>query len=238
VSNFFGGFARIYSFFAAGEERFRRTLKAVAKQVDFYPFEPPGDEPIATAYLRAVGAAGEPLDTRLEPTTEDIAAARVRLASLGVRGHEFLMILPGSGSRRKNWPPEKFIELAECSAARFTPIAVLGPAEAELREVFRDRRIATLVDLKLGEVAGLASCAKAFVGNDSGVTHLSAATGTPGVVIFGPTDPRRWRPLGTVRVIRREPIADVAVEEVAALLHDLMAEDGPRSRCNDSGNND
>ena len=42
----------------------------------------------------------------------------------------------------------------------------------------------------LGTVAAIASMASAFVGNDSGVSHLAAATGTPGVVLFGPTDPR------------------------------------------------
>jgi ADP-heptose:LPS heptosyltransferase len=33
-----------------------------------------------------------------------------------------------------------------------------------------------------------------FVGNDSGVSHLAGAVGAAGVVLFGPSDPRRWRP--------------------------------------------
>jgi ADP-heptose:LPS heptosyltransferase len=216
--DFFASFARIYSFFAAADERFRRALTTIAKDVGFYPFAPPGDEHVATAYMRAIGEPGGPLDWRIEVMPEDRAAALKRLAGLGLEARAFLLILPGSGSRRKNWQVEKFIELAERGIAELSPIAVLGPAEAELHGVFRDRRIATLSDLELGEVAGLASCARAFVGNDSGVTHLAAATGTPGVAIFGPTDPLRWRPFGAVRVIHREPIEEVAVEEVAALI--------------------
>jgi heptosyltransferase-3 len=74
-------------------------------------------------------------------------------------------------------------------------------------------------DLELGEVAAIARMARAFVGNDSGVSHLAAAAGGGrGVVLFGPTDPERWRPLGAVRIIRREPIGSIAVEEVEAAL--------------------
>jgi len=39
--------------------------------------------------------------------------------------------------------------------------------------------------------------ARAYVGNDSGASHLAAWGGLPSVVIFGPTDPVRWRPLGS-----------------------------------------
>ena len=38
--------------------------------------------------------------------------------------------------------------------------------------------------------------ADAFLGNDSGITHLAAATGTCTVTLFGGTDPHVWRPLG------------------------------------------
>ena len=41
-----------------------------------------------------------------------------------------------------------------------------------------------------------------FVGNDSGVSHLSAFLGLPTVVIFGPSDPARWAPVGNyVRIV-------------------------------------
>ena len=50
-------------------------------------------------------------------------------------------------------------------------------------------------DWLLPDVAALLAGVALFVGNDSGISHLAAAVGTPGVVLFGPTDARRWRPL-------------------------------------------
>ena len=58
-----------------------------------------------------------------------------------------------------------------------------------------------------------------FVGNDSGPGHLAAITGTPTLALFGPTDPARWRPLGPhVKVLRREPLEALGVEEVEETL--------------------
>src|SRR5271163_3724038 len=54
---FFVDFERIYSFFAADDSRFRHSLSAVAREVCFHPFRPPGDGHVAAAYLRSVGAA-------------------------------------------------------------------------------------------------------------------------------------------------------------------------------------
>jgi heptosyltransferase III len=44
------------------------------------------------------------------------------------------------------------------------------------------------------EIAGLLKRAKVYVGPDTSVTHLAAASGCPTVALFGPTDPRLWGP--------------------------------------------
>jgi heptosyltransferase III len=60
----------------------------------------------------------------------------------------------------------------------------------------------TAAGLSLPETAALLASARAWLGNDSGPSHLAALCGTPSTVLFGPTDPRVWRPLGErVRVI-------------------------------------
>jgi ADP-heptose:LPS heptosyltransferase len=42
-----------------------------------------------------------------------------------------------------------------------------------------------------------------FVGNDSGVTHLAAASGARTLALFGPTDPAQWAPVGpAVKALR------------------------------------
>jgi len=54
--------------------------------------------------------------------------------------------------------------------------------------------IITFDDLTLPEITALASNAKIFVGNDSGIAHIAAAVQTPSVVIFGSSNINHWRP--------------------------------------------
>jgi ADP-heptose:LPS heptosyltransferase len=104
--------------------------------------------------------------------------------------------------------------------ARHSAVVVIGPAEAGIEPVFREAGVPVLKDLDLPTVAAIASIASAFVANDSGVAHLAAAVGASGVVIFGHTDPARWRPMGSgqIDVLRREPIDSIETREVAGAL--------------------
>lgn len=217
---FFGGFDRIDSFFAAADARFRRSLESVARgEVHFYPFRPPGDGHVAECYLRSIGERSRaPLESRIDVLAEDSAAAARILNRIGLGKKNFMLVFPGSGSAKKNWPVLNFCELARRMAAAMPALFVLGPAEAALEPLLRTWKFATLGGLELGEVAGLARAARGFVGNDSGVSHLAAAAGATGFALFGPTDPERWRPLGSVRVIRRDPLAELTVGEVAATI--------------------
>ena len=71
----------------------------------------------------------------------------------------------------------------------------------------------------LYELACWLATARVYIGNDSGITHLAAAVGTPVVALFGPTDPRIWAPRGAhVRVIAKPSLADIGVDEVAAAV--------------------
>ncbi len=110
-------------------------------------------------------------------------------------------IHPGSGSRRKNWPVERFVELARDiqSTHGLKPVFFTGDAEREyIPELERhlegfERRH----NLPLVELAESLASARLYIGNDSGVTHLAAATGCPTLALFGPSDPALWSPRGT-----------------------------------------
>jgi ADP-heptose:LPS heptosyltransferase len=102
---------------------------------------------------------------------------------------------------------------------------ILGPAEAALNGVFAASKVPTITTvsgLELNEVAALARLSRVFVCNDSGVSHLAAATGANGLAIFGPTDPARWRPLGHTTIIRREPLNALTPDEVAAATSEII----------------
>lgn len=221
--SFFGAFARIYSFFGAAQPLFRRALEAAAKpgRVTFHRFRPDAPGHVAAGYLGEIGAQAPPLATGLNLLPADLEAAARALYGVA-EPRRFVAIFPGSGSASKNWPPERFIALARGLGEAPRAVFVLGPAEAALGALLRAARQPTLANLPLATVAGLARLARAFVGMDSGVSHLAAAAGCPGIVLFGPTEPERWRPLGAVTVIRREPLAALGSDEALGALNALM----------------
>ena len=87
-----------------------------------------------------------------------------------------------------------------------------------------------LADLALEKLAGVLALADAYLGNDSGVTHLAAAVRygsprrpTPTVALFGPSDPRVWGPRGRHVVIIRSPdgrMEGITTERVRAAIEE------------------
>jgi heptosyltransferase-3 len=108
---------------------------------------------------------------------------------------EFAAIHPFSGSASKNWPLEKFRALA-AKLERYMPVQWLaGDDDPPLPGAVR------IADLY--EVACWLATARVYVGNDSGITHLAAAVGTPVLALFGHTYPNVWAPRGShVRVLK------------------------------------
>ncbi len=223
---FFADFDRIYSFFVSDDLDFRARIRAATDAaVSFHPFRPGGDGHVSAAYLRAVecNETASPAYPRLEPTADDLAAAARVIAQSGCGRSNLTVIFPGSGSPAKNWPADKFAALASTLSNRASVAVILGPAEISIEPIFRESGVPVWKHLDLPTVAAIARAASAFVGVDSGVSHLAAATGASGVVLFGPTDPARWRPLspdafGQIVILRRNPIDSIEADEVAAAL--------------------
>jgi heptosyltransferase-3 len=217
---FFNAFERIYCFFAAANDQFREMLARVSgDRVSFYQFRPSGDEHVADGYVRALGEnPNRSFEAKLTLLNEDEAAARLTTSQLGLRPGNYLLILPGSGSTQKNWPAENFLAAAREIAAILTPVFLLGPAEQTTAHDYASADFAVISGRELGEAAAIARMARGFLGNDSGISHLAAAAGARGVVLFGPTDPRRWHPLGNIKVMHRNPLAALSVKEVVAML--------------------
>lgn len=224
MQKFFGGFARVYSFFAADDSRYRNALAAACGETaSFHPFRPVSGGHVAAGYLRAVGEA-HPLNTHIDLLTDDVAAAARTLDEHRLESGKFILFLPGSGNPDKNWPAGHFAALANLIDTGIQIAVVLGPAEAGLEGLFLERGLPVLKDLTLGQLAAIERQALAFVGNDSGTSHLGAAAGAAGVVLFGPTDPDRWRPLsGRIKVLWRDPLHSLEPVEVSRALADLIA---------------
>ena len=65
---------------------------------------PSGDGHVSEGYLRSIGEDASPMEARLEPTSDDLAAAARVLAESKCDGSNLVVIFPGSGSPAKNWP--------------------------------------------------------------------------------------------------------------------------------------
>ena len=98
--------------------------------------------------------------------------------------------------RYKQWTREGWRALAAGLARRgLTIVATSGPDAAERRDLEALwQGIATVHSLTWPGNAALLAGARIYVGPDTSITHLAAATGCPTVALFGPTDPRVWGP--------------------------------------------
>jgi heptosyltransferase-3 len=114
---------------------------------------------------------------------------------------KLVVIHPGSGGQRKCWHMENYLSVAKELRARGLEILfLLGPAEVERLHAADQARMydagRCVAHLSLNQVIGLLSCADAFIGNDSGAAHLAANIGLRTFVVFGPTNPALYRPIG------------------------------------------
>ena len=137
-----------------------------------------------------------------------------------------LVIHPGSGSPGKNWPMDRFLAAAEqARGTGWRPRFVLGEVERGGADAIRAAGFPVTVEAPLDEVARLLAGASAYLGNDSGISHLAAACGARCVVLFGPTDPSLWAPRGEVRVVHalNGDLLNLSVESVWAALSLLDA---------------
>jgi ADP-heptose:LPS heptosyltransferase len=131
-----------------------------------------------------------------------------------------IAIHPGSGSPAKCWPAESYLELIELlrPAGRSCRI-ILGEVERERWPADRIRRFESAAptvypNTYIELLAELSRCL-AFIGNDSGPGQLAGILGLPSVILFGPTDPAIWKPLGPrVTTLRADPLSAIAPRQV------------------------
>ncbi len=177
------GFDSIVSWYGANRPEFREVVAELKLPFTFFPALP-----AAGSRIHATDFYLEQVRTLVECASSGVP----RIACQGPRG-DYAVIHPFSGSPKKNWPLQKFRALAR-GLERFMEVRwCAGPQDPPLEGAVS---ISDLYDLAcwLGR-------ARLYIGNDSGITHLAAAAGTPVLALFGPTNPEVWAPRGpNVRV--------------------------------------
>jgi len=198
------GFDSIVSWYGEAREEFRAAVEARGLPFQFFPALPSMDGALhAVDYFLA--HARQSGGRIVEPIP--------RIRCPGGR-RDFGVIHPFSGSARKNWPLTRFRELADVLDSRIPVAWCAGPEEALEGAVRFD---------DLYELACWLASARSYVGNDSGITHLAAAVGTPVVALFGVTNPRVWAPRGPrVRVVAAESMEDIQPNAVLDAINEIQ----------------
>lgn len=131
---------------------------------------------------------------------------------------------PGSGAPGKNWPLERWEKLLDWLIAHRRDLILLFGGEADEERLQRllartsSDRLLVARSLPLPHVAALIQRSRMFIGHDSGITHIAAATSTPTLVLFGATDPAIWAPRNEQAHILRGPEGDLGQLEVNAVI--------------------
>jgi heptosyltransferase III len=151
------------------------------------PSRPPesSDQHVAEYLLRSLA----PLGIELTFDSRPLGVAAIRA--------DEILVHPGSGSAAKNWPAGRF---AETIRKLESPVRLIvgeadGGAAREV-EAALGSPLARLEHPSLEFLAQRLAGCLAYLGNDSGVSHLAGLCGTRSVVLFGATSPDVWRPVG------------------------------------------
>lgn len=198
-------FQRVVSWFGSKEEAYREQLgRLVPGSIVARPV-PDDDSPLTVwAHLAATLASwGVTLPTELHhlPTAERwrIAARTALMAAGADLARPLLVAHPGAGARWKQAPTARFARALEGMAADggFEVVLHQGPADGRAVDALLSelaRPVVRLVEPSLTELAGALALARAYIGSDSGVSHLAASVGTPSVILYPPETLRRWAP--------------------------------------------
>jgi heptosyltransferase-3 len=162
----------------------------------------------------------DPAATFFPSSSDQAAAAR----HLGADAPARIALHPGSGGERKNWPVIQWRELLQTLLRTYPGVHFLivgGESDTARLGSLREMagcRIRFLESLPLPELGAVFSQCVLFLGHDSGISHLAAASGCRSLLLFGPTDPGIWAPANSHVTVLRAPEGDLSRLEVSAVL--------------------
>jgi hypothetical protein len=211
----FAGYEYVVSFLGAENGHFEQNLLFTihcshSGETTMMPLAGPADEHTSFFYMREFARQNHlelpvqsPLtNTWISALPQDMVAGTDILSQCGIgEQNPVCLIHPGSGSGGKCWPLDHFRVITELVLRQhLKPVFLLGPAEMERLSEQDKQKIQNaaplLSGLNLENVLSVLSCTDCFLGNDSGISHLAGAMGKKTIVLFGPTNPAQYRPLG------------------------------------------
>lgn len=199
LANRLRSFDEIVSWYGTNRPEFRSALTALCGRCIFLPALPSG------------GLSGHATDFYAQQVGAPPGLS-ARIQTSEARERQSVVIQPFSGSAKKNWPLPNFRALDHALPLKIEWLA--GPEE-ELHGAHRFNDLLELATWIRG--------ARLYIGNDSGITHLAAATGVRTLALFGPTAPDVWAPRGdNVTVLSHNPLAELPVGRVLEAANRLL----------------
>ena len=214
--------ARVVSWFGARDPIYRARLSAAAPDAIIAPPVPEEDVAVWRHLVATLGIR--------DVAERDLVAPLRRSSAAPV--DNTLVVHPGSGGAWKRWPAESFAAVADAAARRRALRVVIheGPADHAAADALAARLTVSaerLVEPELPALAAVLAGARAYLGGDSGISHLAATMGTPALVLFPPSTRRRWEPWSpTARAVEITGDAEEVPRVTRELERLLEAGDG------------
>jgi heptosyltransferase-3 len=220
LADYFSDFDLIISYLFDPDEIFKTNVGRVSRaQFIVAPHRPNEADniPASKVYLK-------PLE-RLAIFDAD-PIPRLSLGSQSSTLNRQLALHPGSGSEKKNWPEQKWADFLQRlgHSTSWNFLLVGGEAEGErlqrLAAALPITRTRVAQSLPLADLARLLRGSAAFIGHDSGISHLAAALDIPAIVLWGETIEEIWRPTNEKVVIVKKSggLAAIEIEDVIVEL--------------------
>ncbi len=161
---------------------------------------------------------------------------------LGCLPEKFAVICPSAGKPANRWPADRFGALA--SRLDIPCVVIAGPNETDIADevVVNSGGNAVSFAGKTGlkDLVALISRAEFFICNDTGPMHIAAALDIPVFAVFGPANPVRTGPYGSIHTViqkklccspcyAKKPCTDfmcmngISVEDVLKPINDRMS---------------
>lgn len=175
------------------------------------------------AVLKEIGVETCRPDCRLTAPPAATASVQQKLQQNNLTPKQFIVLVPGSAHAYKCWPAAQFARVAEAIHRQYgwSAVVVGTPQERVYADAIKVNTSSPVIDLtgqtRIPELIALFEQAAAAVSNDTGPGHIALTTRTPGVILFGNTNPLR---LGPWR--RPECIAAVDLDKRGAEIKDTI----------------
>jgi ADP-heptose:LPS heptosyltransferase len=124
----------------------------------------------------------------------------------GLEGPAPVVVHPGASTAMRRWPARGFATVIDRLVADGRPVFLTGSGtERDVTALVHSlvEHPGAVTDLagrtSFDALAALLRWSSLLVSNDTGVSHMAAAIGTPSVVVFTATEPSRWAPLDAAR---------------------------------------